>query len=112
MQTYIDIKEPFYPQYSQQPYIYLKESCIPSTEAHTQKRPTCTPRSRSVPILTRNSLLVQMLARLAVGFVACYPAKIPPLAMLRRPVAFLTHVQINPFFCFGFCPSIPDNSGS
>jgi len=44
-----------------------------------------------LPFPPRNSLLVQMLARLVVGCVACYPAAIPPLAILCRSVVFLSH---------------------
>jgi len=77
-----------------------KEQHEPSKEAHTQKRPTCTPRSRSFPFPPRNSLLVQMLARLAVGCVACYPAAILPLAILCRSMAFLAHLQRLPLLLF------------
>ena len=48
----------------------------------------------------RNSLLVQMLARLVVGCVACYPAANPPLASLCRSVAFLAHLQRQPLLLF------------
>jgi len=39
---------------------------------------------------------VQMLARLAVGCVACCPAASPLLALLCRSMAFLAHVQLQP----------------
>jgi len=49
-----------------------------------------------LPFPPRNSRLVQMLARFVVGCAACYPAAIPPLAILCRSVAFLAHVQLLP----------------
>ena len=50
-----------------------------------------------LPLTPRNILLVQMLARLVAGCVACYPAVIPPRAKLSRSVAFLADVMLHPF---------------